>query len=71
MEEPAVEPSVDPVAVTKAHLSQIGEIWVDFAKKQAETYRAKLPDAIKQYLQPSPAEAPDTSADPPSEGEAA
>lgn len=52
MEEMQETPQTDPMAFTKERLSEIGEVWFEFAKQQAEAYKDKLPDAIKQYLQP-------------------
>jgi hypothetical protein len=44
----------DPMKFTRERLMEIGTVWKEFAKERAQTYKAKLPPSLKQYLQPKP-----------------
>ena len=43
---------IDPVKFTQEKLSEIGQVWLDFAKNRMETYKERLPDAVKKFLEP-------------------
>lgn len=72
--------AASPIELTRARLAEIGEIWVEFAKQRAETYKEKaegyrdklLPEALKGYLMPKAAEDEEQApAATPAQGEAA
>lgn len=57
MDETSATPEVssseiDPVKFTQEKLSEIGQVWLDFAKGRVETYKEKLPAAVKKFIEP-------------------
>ena len=61
---PATTPAdVDPMKFTQEKLSEIGKVWMTFAKNRVEAYSEKLPAAVRKVLEPK--------SDMPSDGESA
>lgn len=42
--------SIDPIAATRAGLTQIAEAWIAYARHKAKPYLEKLPEPFRQKL---------------------